>query len=661
MLVALASDLNTQWIEKVSRHLGHRALLLPSTAEASIDIVRAMPIAIVIADMEPLTTRRLLGYKAAAEAAPEAVTIFIAPEDVREQLRTEAGLPVPEYWLDPNVGSAELGEVLNSALHQAQLVAVSSPARTAPPPASALPPEVAADQHVLHNLMAALAGNFDIDRLLAAYVDAAIELARCASHCFLYREDDAECLTAKASRGLHTGIAEHGRLCPDDALVTWYNLNARVLTRRELSWWADSATAEAISRELAVFRGHVVIPLTVNGRLDGLLLLGEKIVGESYAASELETLFVLSGYVALQIENLRLEAKLRETKAYLQSSVYGIDCGLITLGRDGRIALANPYAAETLGLKQSDILGADLRCLPSPLGDQLHAAFKTREAAISGEKVHLSSLDIFLRVSTSQILDESGAPAGSVMSLEDVTVPVTRAAQTRRRKRLDTLANIIGRVAHNVRTPLTAIQTYAQLMARSDADDDSAEFWRDTVNPELERLQRFITELLLVVEQPEPDLAIVQLTGIVEQAIAHLGGPEDGVQFAAEVQVNEPVPRIVADVQPTCDAFVYLLRYLYGENAAPVSVVIGPREGAAGSASVTFSGANNAQAPEFERIIDPLFALEQEDADLGPAISGQIISKQGGKLQAIAENGRLKFQVEFPIALSDKAGVEGNK
>ena len=663
MLIALASDLNPQWIEKLTQHLAHRALLLPATALAAIDIVRAMPVAMIIADMEPLTTTRLLGYKAAAEAAPDAVSVFIAPQDVREQLRTEAGLPVPDYWLDPNVTATELGEVLNSALQQAQLAAAGSRALTTtpPPPASVMPSDMPTDQRVLHNLVAALAGNLDLDRLLAAYVEAAVQLARCASHCFLYRDDDAEALAAKASRGLHAGIVEHGRLCPDDALVTWYNLNSRVLTRDELSGWADTAMAEAISRELAVFRGHVVVPLTVNGRLDGLLLLGEKVVGQPYTASELEDLFVLAGYVALQVENLRLQTQLRTTTAYLQSSLYGMDCGLITLGCDQRIALANPYAAETLGMKQADMLGADLRCLPSPLGDQLHAAFKTPEAAISGEKVQLSGLDIFLRVSTSQILDDTGAPAGSVMLLEDVTGPVTRAAQDRRRRRLDTLAQIIGRIAHNVRTPLTAIQTYAQLMARSDTKDGCAEFWNTTVNPELDRLQRFIEELLLVVEQPEPDLEIVQLKDIVEQAIEQLPQPEDGQRVDADLQVNEPGPRIVADPQPTRDAFVYLLRYLGDENGAPVSVVVGPNDGAAGSASVTFTGSANAHDSELERIIDPLFALEQPDADLGPAISGQILSKQGGKLRAVAENGRLEFHVEFPTAVADTPAAEGNE
>jgi nitrogen-specific signal transduction histidine kinase len=307
------------------------------------------------------------------------------------------------------------------------------------------------------------------------------------------------------------------------------------------------------------------------------------------------------------------------------------------------------------------MLGADLRCLPSPLGDQLHAAFKTPEAAISGEKVHLSSLDIFLRVSTSQILDDTGAPAGSVMLLEDVTGPVTRAARDRRRQRLDGLAQIVGRIAHNVRTPLTAIQTYAQLMAGSDASDGCADFWHTTVNPELERLQRFIKELLLVVEQTEPDLAIVQLTDIVEQAIEQVTSPEYGQGVEPDLQVNEPVPRIVADPQPTRDAFVYLLRYLCAGNATPVRVVVGQNGSVPASASVTFSGSGNARDPELERIIDPLFALEQPDADLGPAISRQILSKQGGNLRAAAENGRIEFHVEFPIAASDRLPAEGKK
>ena len=41
----------------------------------------------------------------------------------------------------------------------------------------------------LRKLQGAIAGNNDPERLLHAYVEAAVQLVRCATHCFLWRDD----------------------------------------------------------------------------------------------------------------------------------------------------------------------------------------------------------------------------------------------------------------------------------------------------------------------------------------------------------------------------------------------------------------------------------------------------------------------------------------
>jgi len=280
-------------------------------------------------------------------------------------------------------------------------------------------PDLAVSEHeVFRRLMSALTGGLDTERLLSAYVEAACELIHCASYCLLWREQEAECLTVKASRGLPPEVVSRGRMLPGDALSSWYHRNCRVLTRDELSDWADTALAADLARELEVFRGRVAVPLIVHGCLDGLLILGEKVIGQAYSIAELETLFVIAGYVGMQLESMQAQAQTERTGAYMEQSLLSMRCGVITVGRDQRIAICNPYAADALQMQRDEVEGADLRCLPSPLGDHLHAAFTSPGAAIQGKKVEIPSLGLYLRVSTSTptALGSSGASTCSARS-----------------------------------------------------------------------------------------------------------------------------------------------------------------------------------------------------------------------------------------------------
>jgi nitrogen fixation/metabolism regulation signal transduction histidine kinase len=65
--------------------------------------------------------------------------------------------------------------------------------------------------------------------------------------------------------------------------------------------------------------------------------------------------------------------ELGRSKAYIDSIVESMGAGLITLGTDERIAVCNRVRGDVLGLPREEVEGADLRALPSPLGDMLYA------------------------------------------------------------------------------------------------------------------------------------------------------------------------------------------------------------------------------------------------------------------------------------------------
>lgn len=656
MVVALASDLGADWFGKISNTIAHEAMVLPTDAGGATDLAHRLPVSIIVVNADPLITERLLSYRQLVQDLPDAVLVCLSSPESKEQIRQER-LLAPDFWLATDADLNDLEETFRLALHKAHLLSQNRKISLSSPEAAFLPgpPErLSPEEGILRQLLAAMAGSTDPDRLLQAYVDAAVQLVRCANHCFLWRHDNSEMLKIKCSMGLPPQLATYGRLAQGDSLVSWYRNNCRALTRLELGRWPDAAAASALARELDVFRGQVAIPLVLQGRLDGLLILGEKVIGDTYSQSELETLFVLTGYVALHLENLQLQAQVRDAQAYMERSLTGMRCGLITLGRDQRIAVCNPYAAGLLGLTVEQLEGADLRALPSPLGDYLYAAFRSPEAAVTAERVELLNRQVHLRVTTSTLLDQQAQPIGSVLLLEDVTGPVELAAETSRQDTINVLTRIIGRLAHEVRTPLTAIKTYAELMDTPvDDHDDLVRFWRETVSPELDRLDQLITEQVRLVEQPQPEFQLVNVEQLVRQAVSRIDQDSDyGRVNLPLLKVVPPVPQVVADPGPARDAICYLLRYLCDHADTPVAVVLDQvKKGPLPDVRLRMRTSVNGKTLDPEAILDPLAVLQTEEGDLGPAISRQLVDKMGGRVEARNGDGYFEFRVLFPVNL----------
>jgi len=654
MIVALTSDLSSQWVARVSSHLAEQAMVLSAEdAAGAVDILRSVQVSMLITDMDCLTREKLLAYDQMLQVAPDVVCVCLASRDTIEQIRTEELLS-PDFWLEPAAAISEVSDVLNAALEKALLVANGrklQPPTVTPRASSGALNRSPAEADPFQRLMPVLAGCFDIDRLLDTYVQAMAEFTYCANYCLLWRQEDSQVFTVRASQALHPLVAASGRLLPTDCLPMWYSHNCRVLTKSELSQWPDSTVAAGVARELDVFRSQVAIPLMVDGLLSGLFLLGEKAIGEPYSNSELGTLFILSNYVAMQVQSLRLHAELSHSKAYMEHILSGMSSGVITLGPDEHIAMCNRYAAKILQLSQNEVEGADLRCLPSPLGDYLYAAFKSPEASKIGLETPIRNGLVTLRVSTSALLDEDGTTIGSVMLLEDMSTEIALVTEQRRRERLNVLTQLVGHIAHKVKTPLTAITTYAELLEDRHPDEDLAEFWNVTVTPEIDRLDKLIDQLVQMIQQPEPHFQLVSLADIVKDAIKQL--PESALEDGPGIDLNTAtrLPRIVADPEQAKEAIVYLLRYLQKVDDTLTQVSIKQDKTELGDSVCVIMDKVTSNSCEInpEELFDPFFALQKANGDLGPAISRKIIDNQGGKVDAKMENGCLQLRVIFPI------------
>jgi signal transduction histidine kinase len=93
----------------------------------------------------------------------------------------------------------------------------------------------------------------------------------------------------------------------DSPIVQWLGRNEGLLVKEEAKLNPRIARSfESSEGELEAIRAALIVPLKIENKLNGILLLGEKLSGEIFDSQELDVLALLAVQAAISLENARL-------------------------------------------------------------------------------------------------------------------------------------------------------------------------------------------------------------------------------------------------------------------------------------------------------------------------------------------------------------------
>src|SRR5262249_12723250 len=105
-------------------------------------------------------------------------------------------------------------------------------------------------------------------------------------------------------------------------------------------------------------------PLRVQGKIIGLIGLGEKNRREPLSSADAELLEALSGYTAIALENARLYKSVEQKayeyaqlQTYSENIIESINVGVLVLDHGGRITRCNHAFAELYGIDSCAAIG----------------------------------------------------------------------------------------------------------------------------------------------------------------------------------------------------------------------------------------------------------------------------------------------------------------
>ncbi len=238
-------------------------------------------------------------------------------------------------------------------------------------------------QNVLYDFAKSMANNFNREKLLDLFMDAVTELVPVGKVSILLLNEETGLYTVYVQRGLDPSFYDRLSFTPSQGLMAWFLKEGRILL---YSAEDRSFAAEAL-QEMELIQASASIPLIAHGQLMGSLNLGPKVTGSLFYEEELELLYFLGGNLAMALRDIELHHQVKSQKFYIESILQKMTGGVIAINTREEISTFNPRAAEILSLPQEEVLGKDLRLLPSPLGDYLYETFLTGKKLLQGRNL----------------------------------------------------------------------------------------------------------------------------------------------------------------------------------------------------------------------------------------------------------------------------------
>lgn len=449
-----------------------------------------------------------------------------------------------------------------------------------------------------------------------------------------------------------------GHITPASPLPSYLVRSGQPLLRDEVSRHTSDIAAEAAATDLASLSGDVAVPMFSDTNLIGFLVVGSKLSGDAYFAEDVELLSTLANQASIAVSNARLYRQVVVANEYIENILRTMDSGVITVDANGKVAVCNSTAELLTGFSRSALTSMTVQELPGPL------AFELRETLADGtprQQVEASlpneSLGFIPIVcSTSALIDSEGHILGALIVFSDLSKLKALENEKRRAERSAAFGTLVAGIAHEIKNPLVAIKTFAELLPERFGEVDFREDFSKVVITEIDRIDDLVARLRGLAAPPPQSTGPVDVREPLIETLALLRAQIDHTRTTVHREFDDPAPYVAIDAAQLKQLFLNLFLNAI-EAMGPggdLTIRISRRDTPAGNCVVAEVSDTGPGIPESIRssIFDPFFTTKPRGSGLGLAICRGITDAHKATIRAENHGSGTTIVVEFP-SLSD--------
>lgn len=350
-----------------------------------------------------------------------------------------------------------------------------------------------------------------------------------------------------------------------DALVRWFELNGHLISRTYLDHTDDQTNRSLMRRALDMFGAEAIAPLYARGRITGWIFFGHRVTGQMFDDRDLEYLTILAEHVSTVVENALLYEETAMEKTLAETLLKSIPPGVVAIDTDANIRWFNPRAEKILGVSSSDAMNKPVERAGNKLAGILREALESRTPPEPQRWVDTATRRS-LSVEARQ-LATNGSSLGAVAVINDLTAEETLRERQSLVDRATFWTDLAASMSHEIRNPLVAIKTFAQLLPERFDDADFRKEFNQIVVQEIDRLDRIITQINNFAHPAELVLKSIDVRASVKKGL-EIARSRFGINGKVEIETSLPsdLPRVIGDESALAEVFAHLVA-----NAAEAS------------------------------------------------------------------------------------------
>jgi PAS domain S-box-containing protein len=493
----------------------------------------------------------------------------------------------------------------------------------------------------------------DMDTLVATVVEALADAAGVSRVGLFSRTRKGDQYRLRA--GLHclpeTEELEFGER---DALVRWFELNAHLISHANLSRTQDQRQRNLMTRALDMFGAEAIVPLYARGSIIGWVFFGHRVTGQLFDDRDLEGLTMLAEHVSTLLENALLFEEATVQKTLAETLLKSIPPGIIAIDVDATVRWFNPPAERILGLSGANALNKPVEAVGNRLAGLLRETLESKTPLPPQQWID-NNTRRSLSVEARQIADK-GSPLGAVAVIQDLTDQESLREKQALLDRATFWTDLAASMSHEIRNPLVAIKTFAQLLPERFDDADFREEFNKIVVNEIDRLDKIITQINNFAHPPELVFKPIDVRSPVKKGV-EIARSRYGINGKVELETSLPsnLPRVLGDETALAEVFAHLLANAAEASAdrsnPRITLSAKPvREGHHPAAVVvTVRDNGTGIAPEIkEKIFSPFCTTKPRGMGLGLPIVKRTVFDHHGRVEVDSTSKGTQVSVLLP-------------
>lgn len=364
--------------------------------------------------------------------------------------------------------------------------------------------------------------------------------------CILLKDEETKNYRLKAA--INFSPEDNLFLLRQDTIITWLCQNRTVLSRDQLYRFTNSEFDRVLEEKLTSLNVDSCIPVFQQNELFSIIFLGKKINKKIFTQEDIQMFLAFSGQLAMAANNARLYSGLKEAKTYRDNILQSLKNGVIVVDNNSDVTLINSEAKRILGLKNTSTTEIILKYLGSDTREAIRYTLNSEGEDYNLETVIESeNKKTPCGVTTTKLKTEDGEKLGALIILIDLTELKLLQGEKQHSDRLAYLGTLAANIAHEIKNPLVAINTYFQLLPQKKDDEEFHNDFQKIAIKEIERINRIIEDLLDLAKPSKPVLQNIDPHGAIMDTVNFLKNiaMEKGVKITTAFE--EKRCQIIAD------------------------------------------------------------------------------------------------------------------